>query len=185
MCSVTSPSDLYQYADEIDLDQAHATLAKQGADAEDPRWHWASVTPRHYTECREYSIFGVEMLNTNRKPKGVVTGNYVSSSRVAELELLDCPPYDMTRLAQLCRELNVAHENGCLMSIAMLVRAIVDHVPPIFGQTTFFPKLRTTMLGPVLLRPQCSIWTPHFETSPTLICTRRFVRRKLSDGTPS
>jgi hypothetical protein len=37
----------------------------------------------------------------------------------------------------MCDELNVAHDNDCFMSIAMLVRGIVDHVPPIFGCVSF------------------------------------------------
>ena len=50
-------SGLSKYADDIDRDAAHARLERQNAERDDPRWIWASVTPRHYTECREYSIF--------------------------------------------------------------------------------------------------------------------------------
>lgn len=38
---------------------------------------------------------------------------------------------------RLCEELNSAHETGSLMSTAMLVRSIMDHVPPIFGCADF------------------------------------------------
>jgi hypothetical protein len=37
----------------------------------------------------------------------------------------------------MCVEINAAHETKSYISIAMLVRAIVDHVPPIFGQANF------------------------------------------------
>jgi hypothetical protein len=33
--------------------------------------------------------------------------------------------------------LNIAHVHDCHMTIAMLVRTIVDHVPPVFGCKTF------------------------------------------------
>lgn len=62
---------------------------------------------------------------------------YIDTTRLAELRGITRQKWDMARLVRLCEELNVAHENGCLMSIAMLVRAILDHVPPIFGFKTF------------------------------------------------
>lgn len=63
--------------------------------------------------------------------------HYVDTSRLAELRALTGRAWDISRLIRLCEELNVAHDNECHMSIAMLVRAIVDHVPPIFGCKSF------------------------------------------------
>lgn len=62
---------------------------------------------------------------------------YVDLSRLTELQTLKSDQFDLTRLIRLCEELNVAHANECVMSIAMLARAIVDHVPPIFGMQSF------------------------------------------------
>lgn len=62
---------------------------------------------------------------------------YIDTTRLAELRGITERKWDMARLVRLCEELNVANENGCLMSIAMLVRAILDHVPPIFGCKNF------------------------------------------------
>jgi len=62
---------------------------------------------------------------------------YIDTTRLAELRGITNKQWDMARLVRLCEELNVANEHGCLMSIAMLVRAILDHVPPIFGLKTF------------------------------------------------
>lgn len=61
---------------------------------------------------------------------------YVSLTRIAELRA-SRGTYDMTRLVRLCEELNEASEGECHMTTAMLVRAIVDHVPPVFGVNTF------------------------------------------------
>lgn len=60
-------SGLHRYADEIDRDLEHKKLAESGADADDPRWQWFSLRPRHFTECREYSIFSD--VSTGKKPK--------------------------------------------------------------------------------------------------------------------
>jgi len=62
---------------------------------------------------------------------------YVDPSRLAAIRASSGSKWDLSRLAQMCDELNVAHDNDCFMSIAMLVRGIVDHVPPIFGCVSF------------------------------------------------
>jgi 5-methylcytosine-specific restriction endonuclease McrA len=49
-------SSFHRYVDEIDVESAHKQLKREGVDGADPRWHWSTVAPRHYTECREYSI---------------------------------------------------------------------------------------------------------------------------------
>lgn len=62
---------------------------------------------------------------------------YVDPSRLAAIRAASSPKWDFARLAQLCGELNVAHEHDCFMAVAMLVRAIADHVPPVFGCASF------------------------------------------------
>lgn len=62
---------------------------------------------------------------------------YVDVSRIADLRRTSSATWDASRLVQLCIELNNASASDSHMSVAMLVRAIVDHVPPIFGCATF------------------------------------------------
>ncbi|MEH0168655.1 hypothetical protein [Roseateles microcysteis] len=62
---------------------------------------------------------------------------YVSPSRLAEVRALASAKWDVTRLVRLLEELNAAHAQRCHMSVAMLVRAVTDHVPPVFGCTNF------------------------------------------------
>ena len=38
---------------------------------------------------------------------------------------------------RLCEELNSSYDNGNLYATAMLTRGVLDHVPPVFGHTTF------------------------------------------------
>jgi len=50
-------SYMHEYVDEIDRECAYKLYERDGiTDQFDARW-W-TVTPRHYTECREYSIHG-------------------------------------------------------------------------------------------------------------------------------
>ena len=63
--------------------------------------------------------------------------SYVSETRLSELRAIAPAKWCLTRLVRLCEELNTNHEMGCLMSVAMNVRSIIDHVPPIFGCSDF------------------------------------------------
>jgi len=63
--------------------------------------------------------------------------DFVHENRFEELRNLNNTDFDLSKLIRLCEELNSAFQNGNYLSIAMLVRAILDHVPPIFGYKTF------------------------------------------------
>ena len=61
----------------------------------------------------------------------------VAESRLAELQALRSPQFDFKKLVQLCVELNVASREECYLSVGMLTRALLDHVPPLFGVKAF------------------------------------------------
>lgn len=62
---------------------------------------------------------------------------YVDPTRIAALQAISTAPWDFARLVELCREINVAAANRCHMSTAMLLRTILNHVPPVLGFNTF------------------------------------------------
>jgi hypothetical protein len=62
---------------------------------------------------------------------------FVDESRLEELRNISSPNHDLRRLLALCEELNICAANGCFHAVAMLTRAIIDHVPPIFGVNKF------------------------------------------------
>jgi hypothetical protein len=62
---------------------------------------------------------------------------YVSPQRISELNALVSDEFDLARLVRLLEELNLCYGNSCFMSCAMLVRAITDHIPPIFAKSSF------------------------------------------------
>lgn len=62
---------------------------------------------------------------------------YVDESRIYQVRALQSDDWDFTKLVQLCVELNAAHQSDSRYATAMLVRAITDHVPPLFQCDNF------------------------------------------------
>jgi hypothetical protein len=71
------------------------------------------------------------------KPPSLGDHNFVSEARIDELRALDSAAFDLRKLVRLCEEINIAYTSGALLATAMLTRAILDHVPPIFSVTSF------------------------------------------------
>jgi hypothetical protein len=62
---------------------------------------------------------------------------YVSAKRIQELKAIKSEKFDLTKLIRLCEELNIANANNLNLAVVMLLRAILDHVPPIFDKNSF------------------------------------------------
>lgn len=62
---------------------------------------------------------------------------YVPQSRIKELASIGTKEFDLTKLIQFCNELNSSLSEGNHFSIIMLSRAILDHIPPVFGVESF------------------------------------------------
>ncbi len=77
------------------------------------------------------------LLGTSRCLPKTNSSSYVNSSRLDEIKALNCKNFDLSRLIKLCDELNMSFENKCYFSVAILVRSLLDHVPPIFGVGSF------------------------------------------------
>ena len=65
------------------------------------------------------------------------TTPYVSEARITQIASLPKTDFEFVRLAALLQELNVASRAASLFSVAFLVRAVIDHVPPLFGVQKF------------------------------------------------
>ena len=66
-------------------------------------------------------------------------------------ELKQCAvggPYDLRKLVRLCEELNVCYDDECYFAVAMLTRAVLDHVPPVFGFHNFSEVVNNYKWGP-------------------------------------
>jgi len=61
----------------------------------------------------------------------------IDAERLQQLKALTPTKLDVTRLVALCEELNKCYAQNCFMAVAALTRALLDHVPPVFGRATF------------------------------------------------
>lgn len=73
-----------------------------------------------------------------KEPVKVPTLAFVSEHTIAELIALPRTTHDFSRLAVLCKELNVTAAGEAHMATMMLLRAIMDHIPPAMGKFTTF-----------------------------------------------
>lgn len=90
---------------------------------------------------------GISEIESKKEPKNQVdqtlivspTPPFINEGRLQEIRDISSKPskFDYRRLIKLCEELNSSYSNGNYYATAMLTRAIMDHVPPIFGQDTF------------------------------------------------
>jgi hypothetical protein len=62
---------------------------------------------------------------------------YIDRSRLQELKDIPAAQFDLSRLIRILEELNSCYESHCYISVIMLTRALLDHVPPVFSCKTF------------------------------------------------
>jgi hypothetical protein len=62
---------------------------------------------------------------------------YISEVRLNELRALKPATFDLRKLIRLCEETDESFRRQCFLSVAALTRALLDHVPPIFGVASF------------------------------------------------
>ncbi len=65
-----------------------------------------------------------------------IVASYINLERIKKLKELN-GKFDFAKLARICEEVNSCYENGNYYAVGMLLRSIIDHVPPIFGFDSF------------------------------------------------
>jgi hypothetical protein len=62
---------------------------------------------------------------------------FVNIDRLRDLKLTKYQDYDLSKLIRLCEELNSNWKNSNYYSVGLLIRTVINHIPPIFGFQTF------------------------------------------------
>jgi hypothetical protein len=124
-----------KYSDQIDwLRRTHALLN----DNED---EFSSFNYKVYLEYQQILEAGIKQLSepkdTKKHEKNQNIFEFVNSDRIEELRSISNPNFDFSKLIAYCEEVNVCYQNECYLAVAMLIRAIIDHIPPIFKAIDF------------------------------------------------
>jgi hypothetical protein len=75
-----------------------------------------------------------ESADVTPAPAGYV---FVDEVRIAELKATTAARFDPRKIIALCEELNICYRSQCYYAVAALTRALLDHVPPVFGCSAF------------------------------------------------
>jgi hypothetical protein len=71
---------------------------------------------------------------------GQITANaefFVEPVLIDRISSLKQQQFNISKLVQFAKELNENYQRGNYLSCALLIRAIINHIPPIFGKQTF------------------------------------------------
>jgi len=123
---------LFERLERFGLDRVKADLtnnegrrtAHRGKEL-DAAWEWVRMKEGH------------AMLPAGKRAGANSGSSFIAESRIDELRKLASPDFDFQKLIRLCEELNSSYDSGNYYATAMLTRGLLDHVPPLFGQTTF------------------------------------------------
>lgn len=88
-------------------------------------------------------VFGLEEIVKAKARYGKSKTNemneetYISIERTKELKLIQHKNYDLNKLVRLVEELNLSWRHQNYYSVGLLLRTIINHIPPIFNAKTF------------------------------------------------
>jgi len=63
--------------------------------------------------------------------------HFIDRRRLSELSAIESTDFDLSKVIALVKEIDFCYRNECLLAVAALTRALLDHVPPIFGMRSF------------------------------------------------
>jgi hypothetical protein len=85
------------------------------------------------------NAYGYGQQKTVREVKS--RDSYIDTNRIDELRAICSNEYDLSKLIRLCEELNSNWNDGNFFTVGLLIRTIINHVPPIFGLYTSFDQV--------------------------------------------
>ncbi len=77
-----------------------------------------------------------DLLDDLQRPL-VQTTKFVDPEIIEQLRLEKNSKFDLSKVICFCEELNSSFSAGNYLASALLLRALINHIPPIFGHTTF------------------------------------------------
>jgi hypothetical protein len=124
-----------------DLDEYFSNTGIENPNPHSDLWefytYWSKKL-KTYAERRAYisSLYKKIKLSQIKSLK-IKAASYVDFSRLRELKSVKSKNFDLCKLISFCEELNFAFNSKSYLSTCMIIRAIIDHVPPIFNSKSF------------------------------------------------
>lgn len=103
--------------------------------------YWKKNLPTY--ACRRvyiskmYRIFGLKKVEVGLEKKEESYEGYIDQGRLTALRANRSDNFDLSKLVKICEEINICYANSCFLGVIVLLRALLDHVPPVFGFKTF------------------------------------------------
>ena len=101
-----------------------------------PEW----ITEAHELRAELYVVIDAlkeVALNPDYAASVASNSAFLDTAVLIQLKAVKGARLDFRKLVKMCEELNDAYSRGNYISSALLLRAIINHVPPVFGKTTF------------------------------------------------
>jgi integrase len=97
-----------------------------------------NYTINHYARIRDNSIsVDYSPLDKKIKSKTKVKNSYISITKIRKMELINNTLYDFSKAIEILNQINQAYDSNMNFTVGILVRAFIDHIPPIFNCKNF------------------------------------------------
>jgi hypothetical protein len=91
--------------------------------------------------CYRLKVKGRDLLSVEKELEKPTlrqqSESFIDLERLSQLKAIPKGQFDLTKLIRICEELDLCFKNECYLAVAALMRALIDHVPPIFQCKTF------------------------------------------------
>lgn len=79
-----------------------------------------------------------DAIENSRYESDIVrNATFLDPQLISQLKSVQLGSFDVGKLIRFCEELNDAYGRGNYLACILLIRAVMNHVPPIFGEKTF------------------------------------------------
>ena len=105
-----------------------------------PNFNTSFISEAHYLKSNLYPIFDYIDETKDNKDYSIRYINenvFVDNDIINQLINIKNPNFDLSKLVKFLKELNINYKFGNYLSSILILRAIINHVPPIFGFKTF------------------------------------------------
>ena len=83
------------------------------------------------------SQYGERKHLKNKNNQQIILPSFISLDRLDKLRSINSKDFDLSKLIKLCEEMNDNYQRNNFMSVGMIGRTILNHIPPLFGFRSF------------------------------------------------